>query len=333
MYTSIKRIHLELTERCQAACPLCARTVITEKGPIDNPKLISAELSLSDIQQILPPSLIKQLESIMLCGNYGDPIVAKDCLNIIRYFRTENKNIFLSMHTNGGARDVHWWEELAILMGMRSRVTFSVDGLSDTNHIYRRNVSWEKIEQAMQAYSNIGAPFNWHFLIFKHNEHQIEQARKKAKELNCEIIFKKTSRFYHVMNNETVDVIKFRDNTKLELPTNPEYVNKYINKNEEDNVIQCEVKPRKEIFISARGLILPCCYIGSVMYRNNNSWGNTIQDLIEDENKINAFKRPISEIIKDSFIKSLPEKWKSCEPKVCAEYCGKKRKIWKAQYE
>ena len=51
-YEDIRVVHLELTERCQASCPMCDRNI---KGGALNPNLRLHELKLADIQKILPP--------------------------------------------------------------------------------------------------------------------------------------------------------------------------------------------------------------------------------------------------------------------------------------
>ena len=46
------------------------------------------ELSLDDIKTIFPPDFIKQLNTMYMCGNLGDPISASDTLEVFQYFRT-----------------------------------------------------------------------------------------------------------------------------------------------------------------------------------------------------------------------------------------------------
>ena len=48
----------------------------------------------------------------------------------------------LSMHTNGSAREQNWWKELA---KYRVIVTFGIDGLEDTHHLYRISTDFNKI--------------------------------------------------------------------------------------------------------------------------------------------------------------------------------------------
>ena len=101
-YQDIRTVHLEITQRCQAACPMCDRN---ENGGVDNRHITNAELSLEDCQRIFTPEFIKQLKTMYMCGNLGDPIVAKDTLEVFRYFRQHNPKMWLSMNTNAGAKD------------------------------------------------------------------------------------------------------------------------------------------------------------------------------------------------------------------------------------
>ena len=89
-YEDVRAIHLEITEKCQAACPMCDRNI---HGGKDNPNLGMHELSLLDIQTMMPPDFVKQLERIYMCGNFGDPIVAKDTLEVFQYFRSQKERI------------------------------------------------------------------------------------------------------------------------------------------------------------------------------------------------------------------------------------------------
>ena len=95
-YHDIKTVHLEITQKCQAACPMCDRN---ENGGVDNRHITNAELSLADCQSIFTPAFIKQLNTMYMCGNLGDPIVAKDTLEVFDYFRQHNSNMWLSMNT------------------------------------------------------------------------------------------------------------------------------------------------------------------------------------------------------------------------------------------
>jgi hypothetical protein len=93
------------------------------------------------------------------------------------------------MNTNGGMRKPEFWEKMGKLFAKKYRdhwswqITFSIDGLADTNHLYRRNVEWGKLMENVKAYTGAGGRAEWDYLIFKHNEHQIDEAKLLSKEL------------------------------------------------------------------------------------------------------------------------------------------------------
>ena len=192
-YEDIRAIHLEVTQNCQAACPMCDRNM---RGEGVNPHINLDELTLEDCKRIFKPDFVAQLKTMYMCGNLGDPIVARDTLEIFKYFRQHNPHMWLSMNTNAGARDEAWWTELAQVYGKMGAVIFSVDGLRDTNHIYRQNVVWDNVERSMRSFIGAGGRARWDFIVFQHNQHQVEQAEEFANELGFErFIAKKTDRF------------------------------------------------------------------------------------------------------------------------------------------
>ena len=95
-YEDIRVIHLENTQNCQASCPMCDRN---QNGGDINPHIDLSELTLEDCKRIFEPDFIKQLKTMYMCGNLGDPIVARDTLDIFKYFREHNKDMWLSMNT------------------------------------------------------------------------------------------------------------------------------------------------------------------------------------------------------------------------------------------
>ena len=66
-YDKISGLHLELTTKCNAMCPMCNRNFKGKKR--DNLPIL--ELSLDDIKKLLPPSFVKKLKLVSLCGVYG----------------------------------------------------------------------------------------------------------------------------------------------------------------------------------------------------------------------------------------------------------------------
>jgi hypothetical protein len=57
---------------------------------------------------------------------------------------------------------------------------FGIDGLEDTNHIYRRGVKWERLQNNFREYIKAGGDAGWQFIVFPWNMHQIEEARQRS---------------------------------------------------------------------------------------------------------------------------------------------------------
>ena len=107
------------------------------------------------------------------------------------------------MNTNGGAQNTQWWIKLAQIYGKNGHVTFSFDGLEDTNHLYRQNVNWQKCMENSYAFISAGGRARWEYIIFEHNQHQIEQARLLAKKMGFEDFrTKKTGRFFSTIKHQ-----------------------------------------------------------------------------------------------------------------------------------
>jgi MoaA/NifB/PqqE/SkfB family radical SAM enzyme len=230
-YSDITTVHLEMTEACNASCPMCARNL---NGGEVSPLLHGAELSIADIEQIFPVDFIKQLNRLYMCGNYGDPAVASDTLEAFAYFREHNPKLNLSMHTNGSMKKPEWWAELAGVIGQKGYVIFGVDGLEDTNHLYRQGTVWKKIMENAQAFIDAGGRARWDYIVFAHNEHQVEEAEALATKMGFEKFnIKKSNRFFsntrgEVKQEHQAGNRKGSATALLAMPTNPKYHNAAI---------------------------------------------------------------------------------------------------------
>lgn len=192
----LKQLHIELTNACNAACPMCVR--FFGNSPLVRPDLEIGQITLEKFKQYFPPHVLKKCELILFCGVHGDPGTARDLYEICEYIDSVSKAA-VRVNTNGGMRKSEWWAKLGKLFSKHPMnspnhwcVTFSIDGLEDTNHIYRRNVNWKTLMENVSAYIQNGGAAYWDYLIFKHNEHQIHEAKQLAEKLNfAEFIPKK----------------------------------------------------------------------------------------------------------------------------------------------
>jgi MoaA/NifB/PqqE/SkfB family radical SAM enzyme len=228
----LRRIHVELTNSCNAACPMCARFYLNT--PITRPDLELGQITLDQFKKFFPPDILKQLTRFQFCGTQGDPGMARDLYEICEYvYLHKNDQLVIQMHTNGGMRKPDWWAQFGKLFSYNKsphpwRVIFSIDGLEDTNHLYRRNVNWDKLMSNAQAFIDAGGIAIWEFLIFKHNEHQVEEAEALAKKMGFRMFVPKAA--LGVDNDNYLQPLAARNREGeieyvIEAPTKVEYRN------------------------------------------------------------------------------------------------------------
>ena len=236
----VRVLHLEPTTLCNAACPLCPR-----ENPVKfNKDQDIHHLTVDKIKELFSPEFIKNLDKMFMCGNYGDPAAGIHTLEIYRYFRELNPNITLGMNTNGSLRNASWWAELAeILRHPHDFVVFSLDGLQDTNHIYRVNTQWDKIIKNVTAFIQAGGHAHWDMLIYDYNSHQLGEAQALAKTLGFSWFRAKVS---NRKNN-----ISWLHPPKGWVPPKPNA-----------GPISCHSEKEQSLYVSAAGVVHPCCFLG-----------------------------------------------------------------------
>jgi MoaA/NifB/PqqE/SkfB family radical SAM enzyme len=186
-FSELNQLHIELSNACNAACPMCTRFHVN--SPLIRPDLEIDQITIDKFKKYFPPEVIRKCEVILFCGVHGDPGMARDLYEICEYIDQVSPETTVRMNTNGGMRKPEFWEKLGKLFAKKLKdhwswsLTFSIDGLEDTNHLYRRNVEWSRLIENVKAFLNTGARAEWDYLIFKHNEHQIDEAKELSKTL------------------------------------------------------------------------------------------------------------------------------------------------------
>lgn len=264
----IKSVHIELTDKCQAQCPMCARNY---HGGATRPFIKNKDISIEDFKKWFPKHFLAQLHNFYSCGNYGDPAFAKDCLEIYSYVRSCNPDTRLAIHTNGGMRDTEWWKKLA---KQNVQVIFAIDGFKGKHEIYRRNTNFDKVIENLTAFVNAGGVARVDSLVFAHNESETEELEKFLLELGVEQVnFVSTTRFYEMKKFSVKDENGIHL-YNLEPAQRPEYkkppknsLDALVNKDVRDRVLNsAEITPLCEsdqgIYIDPYGSIFPCCWIG-----------------------------------------------------------------------
>lgn len=240
---NIKILHIEPTNLCNAACPQCAREV---DQTFKSSKV--QHLTVDAVKQLFDLNFIRNLDKMFMCGNYGDPAAGKHTLEIFKYFRSINPTITLGMNTNGGLRSAKWWRELAnILNQPKDYVVWSIDGLQDTNHLYRIDVNWHTLIRNARAFISAGGNAHWDMLVFEHNQHQVDAVELYAQQIGFKWFRVKVS------NRHELAPVSF-----LSVPKNWKISTKTSNK------IRCRALEEKSLYVAADRTVYPCCWLGSL---------------------------------------------------------------------
>jgi MoaA/NifB/PqqE/SkfB family radical SAM enzyme len=235
----IRVLHLEPTDVCQAACPLCSR----ETDVLFN-KTQQNHLCMADILKVFDVEQIVHLNKMFMCGVYGDPAAGQHTLDIYKQFRQLNPSIVLGMNTNGALQNTLWWHELGRIFNQsQDYVVFSIDGLEDTNSTYRVNVNWSKLMANVEAFVSAGGSAHWDMLVYRHNQHQVDACKQLARDMGFRWFRAKVSKR------------GFSD--RLEQPIG------WNNTRITGTTIDCHALNEQSAFIDAQGRLSPCCWLGS----------------------------------------------------------------------
>ncbi len=335
-FKDLKTIHLEISNNCQASCPMCSRNI---NGGLDNPLIKINDWTLDEFKIIMNPTVLNQIETFYLCGTFGDPMMNNDLIEMCRYAKETNPNIYIHIHTNGGARKVEWWKELAASLPAKHRVIFALDGLEDTHHLYRVGTKYETVIRNAQAFMSAGGIAEWAFIQFLHNEHQVDEARHRAKELGFRYFTtKNSSRFLieprspvvdrdgkttHYIEPASFTPIKFIDRKVIE----------NWRKILDDAVVECKVLQDKEIYIDAHKDFYACCWLANIPYSHisEDAVMDIREKMLEQHHKmigrlgeINLLNRSIEDIIdSDAYQDMWDDMWHKDKSIVCARTCGR----------
>ena len=357
-FETIEEYQLEITTYCNAACPQCPRNSL---GSGLNPFMPLDHLKRTVIDTAFTYELCQRLRQVFFCGSYGDPIMHPDFLGILRDFRRKNPTLWLYIHTNGGVHDPEYWTEIAQIMNGYGQIDFGIDGLEDTLHLYRKNVKYHKVIENAQAYITAGGRAQWNFIVFKHNEHQVESAQHLAHEMGFfNILIRKTGRFLNHDTLEEMPVWPISNSSQvLEPPENSEYRNrsmlflptlkseyKNINDYFDTTEIKCDSALGKKVAITAQGVVLPCNFFNHNLYdarfRNNSLPGANKLSQVDGKNQVREFLehygldnlninlKSLEEIFDNKFWQDLTNSWTNKNRLFeCAMTCGSKlTKVW-----
>lgn len=347
-YNDITSLNIEASSLCNAQCLVCFR--YEERGSVKlNPDFTPTYIKLEDFKNWLSPEFLKQINYICFSGDYGDAMTSPDIIPILDYLTTSNPNTTVAICTNGGMKNTAFWTEVGQIISRNpsSYITFSIDGLRETNHIYRRNVNWEKLMSNVEAYLATGAKAMWDFLIFDYNEHQIEDARIFSQQLGFANFFAKNpyGMEHHKLKAKDKDNNILYEVGPASTQPAPDGVEPLFIKsaNEMDysklkDTMETMYKDKvgtvkcfsardggNELKISADGNVHPCCHIGAISrnsFKNNQFVRSQVNHYL-NQHEISLRHRSLKEILQDNPFQWFEDSWSDKKCVYCWNVCGK----------
>jgi MoaA/NifB/PqqE/SkfB family radical SAM enzyme len=276
-WQNIRKIHIEISANCNAACPMCARypTASYYVSPTIQDDWV---WTLEQVEKRLPANDIAQLREILINGTVGDFITNPQGLEILKYLSNCAPTAAIILNTNGSARSTAWWKEMATIPNLT--VNFAIDGLEDTHHLYRRNTNWTKIISNASEYIKAGGRAQWTMIGFKHNLHQIDACRALSKEIGfAEFLYRNSDRpniIARDRNGSPMYVVKSPDSKVPDKEFGRLSTTESLLKEGKHVTIQthstkalpdtryCESLRTSSIYIGSNWSVMPCCFFGAI---------------------------------------------------------------------
>lgn len=212
-------------------------------------------------------------------------------------------------------------------------VSFCIDGHEETNHIYRINTSWNVIERNIKSYVDGGdgeANATWIFIVFDHNEYELEKARNHAYKLGIKFATRTGMRNSYeswvakikrkdLKTNNIIEQQKIISTTNVKEHSKKEkvkdldkfienYSNNIIDLKQKDAIIksiQCKWIHEGEIFISADLRVWPCCFLWSDYFKQSENVINILSKFGDTWNSLR--QHSLDDILNHEWYKTLLE--------------------------
>ena len=183
-FDNLNFLDVEITTYCNAFCGACDRNIM---GGAPNPKVKLQHMSTQTWQALVQPKNLAHIHKITLDGNAGEATVHPELFEFLDMLVHSKPEMYVKITTNGGSRNATFWKDLASQLKKFAchTVTFALDGLEDTNHIYRRGVNWDKLISNIEAFNSNGGESSGRTIVFDHNKHQLDQIRDLAHSIGC----------------------------------------------------------------------------------------------------------------------------------------------------
>ena len=327
-------INWELNNICNLMCPQCGRNQIKDgvlqwkKDGSGNPtnSLNDMDTTLEDFK--IAFNNIGNVGTVRFYGHVSENVASKDFAKICDFILDRGSHVMVS--TNGSLRSTDWWRELGKIYKRDnvSKVAFCLDGLRDELSLYRINANYEKIMENAKAFIDAGGRAEWRMIVFKHNQHQIEEAKEIAKEYGFHnfilILSNRLGRWSEPFIYKNKEYILLPQDIDKDWNEKERKRAEYI-ESDELYEISCKFQRQNSIYVDHLLRVWPCCYLPNKkeLVKDNSWYGKYFAN--KDNNLL---EKSLNEILNDNFYELLQMSWteKSMCLKPCKSTCTVKHK-------
>jgi radical SAM protein with 4Fe4S-binding SPASM domain len=271
---------IETTNRCNLNCPFCLvgmQNELQEKYGNSAHDLMQRPMgymSKETFERIREQIKIFGIKKVYLHFQ-GEPFLNRATPDFAEQLKSDGT--YVGVFTNGQAFSNKLIEEIA--EKEIDLIRFSVDGASEES--YQKNRVGGKFERVLKNMKKIVAAhqgkrtrIEWQFLPMKNNEHEVETAKRLAKEIGVNFFLK-----------------GFRETDSELVPVNEAYRSKFLKKPCSDIY--------KQLGFYWNGDVVPCCYdvegkeiMGNIMDEDLNS--------IWESEKYASFRKRVDDFFQQS---------------------------------
>jgi len=263
-----------------------------------------------DFDRILPNLEMEQmpnLKYVHIEGDNGDALMHPHITKLLDHIMLLPSQPVMMILTNGGMRKPKWWRELGQRYQGRLRVQFSIDGLADTNPLYRVDINHQRVLDNARAFIEGGGDGAQRCIIFKHNQHQIKEIVKQAEDIgmttlvfipNDSVRFQDQEKW--AVYDHGFNITHYIENTEIkDLHQYNYYKKSKIKIPGMSAVVDDEICPEWKsgiVAITYKGHVIPCCMYQADLYFDHPS-NDRFRELAGDTDLFNVNLHKLSWIL------------------------------------